>query len=192
MAVETPQLDGPYGARGVGEHPMISVAPAIGNAIQHATGAELMHMPIRAEDVWRAMRDKEPIDNWITETPYRFLPVRPAGSTPAGRRARSLAPAGGAAAGRTCRSAAAGADGLTAGRQPVPPDLGLELRPDAHQQVLATEARRPAGRPRAARRPCDAPATTPSGWPVMLNVEVYGDHSRTRCPPSRTSPSALK
>lgn len=69
IAVETPQLDGPYGARGVGEHPMISVAPALGNAIQAAVGAELTHMPIRSEDVWRAMRDKEPIDNWITKTP---------------------------------------------------------------------------------------------------------------------------
>ncbi|MGO8694043.1 MAG: xanthine dehydrogenase family protein molybdopterin-binding subunit [Rectinemataceae bacterium] len=69
IAVEVPQLDGPYGARGVGEHPMISVAPALGNAIQHAVGAELLHMPIRFEDVWRALRDKEPIDNWITKTP---------------------------------------------------------------------------------------------------------------------------
>jgi CO/xanthine dehydrogenase Mo-binding subunit len=69
LAVETPQLDGPYGARGVGEHPMISVAPAIGNAICQATGVELLHMPIRAEDVWRALREKEPIDNWITKSP---------------------------------------------------------------------------------------------------------------------------
>jgi CO/xanthine dehydrogenase Mo-binding subunit len=67
--VETAQLDGPFGARGVGEHPMISVAPAIGNAIQHATGAELLHMPMRFEDVWRALRSHEPIDNWITQTP---------------------------------------------------------------------------------------------------------------------------
>jgi len=69
FAVETAQLDGPFGARGVGEHPMISVAPALGNAIRQATGAELVHMPMRFEDVWRALRDKEPIDNWITETP---------------------------------------------------------------------------------------------------------------------------
>jgi CO/xanthine dehydrogenase Mo-binding subunit len=69
MAVETGQLDGPFGARGVGEHPMISVAPALGNAIHQATGAELMHMPMRFEDVWRAMRAKEPIDNWITDSP---------------------------------------------------------------------------------------------------------------------------
>jgi hypothetical protein len=67
--VETPQIDGPYGARGVGEHPMISVAPALGNAIQNAVGAELVHMPIRPEDVWRAMKNVEPIDNWITKTP---------------------------------------------------------------------------------------------------------------------------
>ena len=67
--VETPQVDGPFGARGVGEHPMISVAPAIGNAICAVTDAELTHMPIRAEDVWRSMRDHQPIDNWICKTP---------------------------------------------------------------------------------------------------------------------------
>ncbi len=69
IVVETPQLDGPFGARGVGEHPMISVAPALGNAIQQASGAELLHMPMRFEDVWRAIREKEPIDNWITKSP---------------------------------------------------------------------------------------------------------------------------
>ena len=58
IAVETPQLDGPFGARGVGEHPMISVAPALANAIHDATGAELTHMPVRFEDVWRAIHNK--------------------------------------------------------------------------------------------------------------------------------------
>lgn len=67
--VETPQIDGPYGARGVGEHSMISVAAALGNAIQKATGAEITHMPMRFEDVWRAIVKKEPIDNWITKSP---------------------------------------------------------------------------------------------------------------------------
>ncbi len=69
FAVQTAQVDGPFGARGVGEHPMISVAPALGNAIREAVGAELLHMPIRFEDVWRALTTKEPIDNWITKTP---------------------------------------------------------------------------------------------------------------------------
>ncbi len=59
IPVETPQLDGPFGARGVGEHPMISVAPAVGNALKNALGIQLTHMPIRAEDVWRALREKK-------------------------------------------------------------------------------------------------------------------------------------
>lgn len=67
--VETPQVDGPYGARGVGEHSMISVAAALGNAIEAAVGAQIVHMPLRFEDVWRALRKKEPIDNWITKSP---------------------------------------------------------------------------------------------------------------------------
>lgn len=70
IPIETPQLDGPYGARGVAEHSMIGVAAALGNAIQQATGARLTHMPIRFEDVWRALQDKEPVDNWITKSPY--------------------------------------------------------------------------------------------------------------------------
>lgn len=70
IAVETAQLDGPYGARGVGEHSMISVAPALGNAIQQATDAELTHMPIRFEDVWRAVTNQVPVDNWITKSPF--------------------------------------------------------------------------------------------------------------------------
>jgi CO/xanthine dehydrogenase Mo-binding subunit len=69
FAVETPQLDGPFGARGVGEHPMISVAPALANAIHDATGAELVHMPVRFEDVWRAIHNKQPVDIWITKRP---------------------------------------------------------------------------------------------------------------------------
>ncbi|HBO36880.1 MAG TPA: xanthine dehydrogenase, partial [Sphaerochaeta sp.] len=69
IAVENSQIDGPYGARGVAEHPMISVAPALGNALSQAVGVDLVHMPIRSEDVWRAMGDKTPIDNWITKSP---------------------------------------------------------------------------------------------------------------------------
>ncbi len=42
----------------------------LGNAIYQAVGADLLHMPMRSEDVWRAMGDKKPIDNWITKTPF--------------------------------------------------------------------------------------------------------------------------
>ena len=78
MVVETPQTDGPYGARGVGEHSMIAVCAALGNALKNALGIELTHMPIRFEDVWRAMKKKPAIDNWITRTPAgscRSVPV---------------------------------------------------------------------------------------------------------------------
>ena len=55
IVIETPQLDGPYGVRGVGEHSMIAVGGGLGNAIYNATGADLVRMPIRQEDVWRAL-----------------------------------------------------------------------------------------------------------------------------------------
>ena len=35
IIIETPQIDGPYGARGVGEHSMIAVCGALGNAIEN-------------------------------------------------------------------------------------------------------------------------------------------------------------
>jgi CO/xanthine dehydrogenase Mo-binding subunit len=59
MVVETPQIDGPYGARGVGEHSMIAICGALGNALYNAAGVDLTHMPIRQEDVWRALRAGE-------------------------------------------------------------------------------------------------------------------------------------
>lgn len=49
--IETPQIDGPYGARGVAEHPMISVPPAIANALQDALGIVIKELPLRPERV---------------------------------------------------------------------------------------------------------------------------------------------
>lgn len=58
--VETPQLDGPYGARGCAEHPMISITSAIGNAIADATGTEIYEVPLTSERVYMALyRDKK-------------------------------------------------------------------------------------------------------------------------------------
>jgi CO/xanthine dehydrogenase Mo-binding subunit len=53
--VETPQLDGPYGARGCAEHPMISITAAIGNAIAEATGTEIYELPFSQDKVYRAL-----------------------------------------------------------------------------------------------------------------------------------------
>lgn len=57
--VETPQLDGPYGARGVAEHPMISVAPAVANALANAIGLEMLEGPLTAEKVYLAWHKKD-------------------------------------------------------------------------------------------------------------------------------------
>ena len=39
IILETPQPDGPFGARGVGEHTMIAAAPIVADAIEDAVGA---------------------------------------------------------------------------------------------------------------------------------------------------------
>ncbi len=49
IIVEVAQPDGPFGARGVGEHTMIPLAPLVANAIEDAVGVRLTAMPITAE-----------------------------------------------------------------------------------------------------------------------------------------------
>jgi carbon-monoxide dehydrogenase large subunit len=57
--VETPQSDGPMGARGIGEHTMIPTPAAIANAIFDACGVRIHEMPITAEKVLAALRAKD-------------------------------------------------------------------------------------------------------------------------------------
>ncbi|MDO9639150.1 MAG: molybdopterin-dependent oxidoreductase [Pseudotabrizicola sp.] len=45
LLIEVPDPEGPYGAKGLGEHVLIPTAPAILNAIRHATGAALTQVP---------------------------------------------------------------------------------------------------------------------------------------------------
>jgi len=52
LYVETPQMDGPYGARGIGEHPLISITPVIANAVANATGAQFFEMPLTSDRVY--------------------------------------------------------------------------------------------------------------------------------------------
>jgi len=56
-AVETAQLDGPYGARGAGEHPLISVTAAVANALANATGAQFFDLPLSANKVWEKLNE---------------------------------------------------------------------------------------------------------------------------------------
>jgi carbon-monoxide dehydrogenase large subunit len=55
--VEVPQDDGPWGARGIGEHSMVPTIPAIANAIFDAVGVRLEGPPFTAEKVYLAMLD---------------------------------------------------------------------------------------------------------------------------------------
>ncbi len=55
IIVEVPQPDGPYGARGIGEHTMIPVAPMVANAVEDALGIRIKSMPITAEKIAMAI-----------------------------------------------------------------------------------------------------------------------------------------
>lgn len=59
IIVEVPQDDGPWGARGVGEHSMVPTAPAIANAVADALGVRVLDLPLTAEKVFFAMLQKE-------------------------------------------------------------------------------------------------------------------------------------
>jgi len=50
-----PDPGGPFGAKGVGEDPIIAIGPAIANAIYDAIGVRFHHYPISPEDVLRAL-----------------------------------------------------------------------------------------------------------------------------------------
>jgi len=46
VIVEVPSDYGPYGARGVGEPPVIATAAAVANAIADATGRRMTELPM--------------------------------------------------------------------------------------------------------------------------------------------------
>jgi CO/xanthine dehydrogenase Mo-binding subunit len=56
--VETPQADGPLGARGIGEHTMIPTPAALANAIFDACGVRITALPITAEKVLAALKKR--------------------------------------------------------------------------------------------------------------------------------------
>ena len=56
FTVEHPTLEGPYGAKGVGEIVGIPTAPAIVNAIYHAVGVRVDRLPVDHEFIWKALK----------------------------------------------------------------------------------------------------------------------------------------
>jgi len=60
IIVEKPFSHGPKGAKGVGELPMNGGAPAVINAIYHATGIRICELPATPEVIfreWKAMKN---------------------------------------------------------------------------------------------------------------------------------------
>lgn len=52
ILVEVADDEGPYGAKGLGEHVLIPTAPAILNAIRHATGASIHKLPATPDKIF--------------------------------------------------------------------------------------------------------------------------------------------
>jgi CO/xanthine dehydrogenase Mo-binding subunit len=52
---QLPYPRGPAGAKGIGELPLDGTAPAIANAIAHATGADITRVPVTPEALFEMM-----------------------------------------------------------------------------------------------------------------------------------------
>ncbi|MGI9480790.1 MAG: molybdopterin-dependent oxidoreductase [Hyphomicrobiales bacterium] len=59
IIIEVTDSEGPYGAKGLGEHVLIPTAPAILNAIRHATGAEVRDLPATPDKVRASILEVE-------------------------------------------------------------------------------------------------------------------------------------
>lgn len=57
IIIEVQDEHGPFGAKGLGEHVLIPTAPAILNAIRHACGAEITHLPATPDKVRAGILD---------------------------------------------------------------------------------------------------------------------------------------
>ena len=58
---EYPDPTAPFGAKGVGEDPIIAIGPAIANAVFDAIGVRIRELPITPEKVLKALREKEKV-----------------------------------------------------------------------------------------------------------------------------------
>ena len=58
ILVESHNGPGPFGSKGTGEGGLLPVAPAIGNALYHATGTRMYDLPLKPEKVWRALQQQ--------------------------------------------------------------------------------------------------------------------------------------
>src|SRR2546425_2233318 len=57
--IEDPDPNGPFGAKEVGQGPLLPVPPAVANAVYNAVGVRIDEVPITPEKVLKALREKE-------------------------------------------------------------------------------------------------------------------------------------
>jgi CO/xanthine dehydrogenase Mo-binding subunit len=57
LVVEVPAPDGPFGAKGVGEAPVVGAPAAVANAVAAATGVRPRRLPMTPARVWEALRE---------------------------------------------------------------------------------------------------------------------------------------
>jgi CO/xanthine dehydrogenase Mo-binding subunit len=58
LLIEKPHPDGPFGAKGIAEEAVVAIAPAIANAVYHATGVRVKTLPITPEKVLRGLKEE--------------------------------------------------------------------------------------------------------------------------------------
>jgi CO/xanthine dehydrogenase Mo-binding subunit len=58
VILESNNGSGPYDSKGIGENPIGPVAPAIANAVADAVGVRIKDLPVTAEKVYRALRER--------------------------------------------------------------------------------------------------------------------------------------
>ena len=58
ILVENADPDGPFGAAGIGEPGLVPTAAAVANAVAHATGCHFRTLPVTAEKILQALKEK--------------------------------------------------------------------------------------------------------------------------------------
>jgi 4-hydroxybenzoyl-CoA reductase subunit alpha len=62
--IEDPDPNGPYGAKEVGQGPLLPVPPAVANAVYDAVGVRIDEVPITPEKVLKALKEKAKGRDW--------------------------------------------------------------------------------------------------------------------------------
>jgi CO/xanthine dehydrogenase Mo-binding subunit len=57
--VETPDIEGPYGLRGLGEMGVIAMPAALANSLSLAAGAALNQLPLTPEFIWKTKKEDQ-------------------------------------------------------------------------------------------------------------------------------------